>query len=219
MSCSNEIPHYFFLFLLHVSEVDNWAAEFCTYYRFHTEEKRKIEVFLEKNEVLHHEKQLPMLKNSAPLWKSEGGHRDKTPPKFGRFKVFPEGQGPVKNTILDPGSEVVLKWNRIFLFSCLMALFVDPLFFYLPSVLNQDNSSCMQTDLNLGIIVTCFRTVADVFYMLHVVMKFRTAYVAPSSRVFGKGELVMDQDKIAKRYLKSEFFIDLIAALPLPQVI
>ncbi|KAI3453968.1 hypothetical protein Pfo_010631 [Paulownia fortunei] len=186
--------------------------------RFHIEEKRNLEVFLEKNEAQHHEKQLPLYKSSASLWKSEGGFRDKIP-KFGRSKVFPEGQEPEKKTVLDPGSDLVLKWNRIFLFSCLVALFVDPLFFYLPSVLNQGNSSCMQTDLNLGIIVTCFRTVADIFYLLHVIVKFRTAYVSPSSRVFGKGELVMDLNKIAMRYLKSEFFIDLIAALPLPQIV
>lgn len=77
----------------------------------------------------------------------------------------------------------------------------------------------MHIDLNLGIIVTCFRTLADVLYLLHVLIKFRTAYVSPSSRVFGKGELVMDLDKIANRYLKSDFCIDAVAALPLPQVI
>ncbi|KAL0324006.1 UNVERIFIED_CONTAM: putative cyclic nucleotide-gated ion channel 14 [Sesamum calycinum] len=183
--------------------------------RFQDEEK---DVFREKNGAQGHEKQLPLYKTSAPLRKSEGGYADKIP-KFGRSKVFPEGQEPEKKTILDPGSDIVLKWNRIFLFSCLVSLFVDPLFFYLPSVLNQQNSSCMHIDMNLGIIVTCFRTVADVFYLLHVIMKFRTAYVSPSSRVFGKGELVMDLNKIAKRYLKSEFFIDVIAALPLPQIV
>ncbi|KAK6116961.1 hypothetical protein DH2020_049336 [Rehmannia glutinosa] len=161
-----------------------------------------------------------MYKNSVPLWKSENGYREKIA-KFGRSKVYPEGtQEPErKKTILDPGSYTVLKWNRVFLFFCLVALFMDPLFFYLPSVVNQGNSSCMETDLHLGIIVTCFRTVADIFYLLHVIVKFRTAYVAPSSRVFGKGELVMDLNKIAMRYLKSQFFVDLIAALPLPQIV
>ncbi|EYU29181.1 hypothetical protein ABFS82_05G123300 [Erythranthe guttata] len=186
--------------------------------RFHSEEKRNVELYLEKNEA-----PLPMYKNPIPFQKSEGGgevNRDKNQhPRFGRSKVFPEGQRPEKSRILDPGSDLVLKWNRIFLFSCLMALFVDPLFFYLPSVLNQERSSCMRTNLDLGIIVTCFRTVADVFYLLHVVMKFRTAYVSPRSRVFGKGELVMDQREIAVRYLKTEFLIDFIAALPLPQIV
>ncbi|KAL8485351.1 hypothetical protein ACS0TY_027594 [Phlomoides rotata] len=133
------------------------------------------------------------------------------------LRFSPKEQEPEKKTILDPGSETVLKWNRIFLFSCLVALFVDPLFFFLPSVLNKHNSTCMHIDLNLGIIVTCFRTLADVLYFLHIFIKFRTTYVSPSSRVFGKGELVMNLDKIANRYLKSEFLIDIIAALPLPQ--
>ncbi|XP_011082041.1 probable cyclic nucleotide-gated ion channel 14 [Sesamum indicum] len=186
--------------------------------RFQDEEKQNLEVFREKNGAQGREKQLPLYKTSAPLRKSEGGYADKIP-KFGRSKVFPEGHEPEKKTVLDPGSETVLKWNRIFLFSCLVSLFVDPLFFYLPSVLNQHNSSCMHIDINLGIIVTCVRTVADIFYLLHVIIKFRTAYVSPSSRVFGKGELVMDLNKIAKRYLKSEFFIDVIAALPLPQIV
>lgn len=111
-----------------------------------------------------------------------------------------------------------MQWNRIFLFSCLVALFVDPLFLYLPSVLNDGSSSCVATDLNLGIVVTCFRTLADMFYLLHMFIKLRTAYVSPSSRVFGRGELVMDPKKIARRYLRTDFFIDLIATLPLPQV-
>nr|TKR75322.1 cyclic nucleotide-regulated ion channel family protein [Populus alba] len=68
-----------------------------------------------------------------------------------------------------------------------------------------------------GITVTCFRTVADIFYIDHIVIKFRTAYVSPSSRVFGRGELVMDPKLIARRYLRSDFFIDVVAALPLPK--
>ncbi|KAK6927711.1 Ion transport domain [Dillenia turbinata] len=123
-----------------------------------------------------------------------------------------------KQTI-DPGSEIFLRWNRIFLFSCLVALFFDPLFFYLPSVENSDNSSCIVTDLNFGIVVTMFRVITDMFYVLHIVINFRTAYVSPKTRVFGRGELVMDPKKIAHRYLRSNFFIDLIAALPLPQIV
>lgn len=139
--------------------------------------------------------------------------------RFGKSKVFPEESQPWRKRILDPGSEIVLQWNRIFIFSCLVALFVDPLYFYLPSIAGTENSQCVKSDLNLRIVVTCFRTVADIFYLLHVVIKFRTAYVAPSSRVFGRGELVMDPKKIARRYIRSDFFIDLIATLPLPQVL
>lgn len=184
--------------------------------RFHKEEKRNIEAFLEKNDVHEHQKRFPpMFKGSTSFWKSGGN----TIRKLGRSRVFPEGGERKKKTVLDPGSSVVVKWNRIFLCFCLLALFVDPLFFYMPSMSDQDNSSCLRTDFNVGIIITCFRSIADVFYMLHVFVKFRTAYVSPSSRVFGKGELVMDLNLIAKRYLKSDFFIDVIAALPLPQIV
>ncbi|XP_051129562.1 probable cyclic nucleotide-gated ion channel 14 [Andrographis paniculata] len=180
--------------------------------RFHKEEKRNIEAFLEKTEV----EELPVFKISSSFWRSGS---DKL---RGRSRVFPEeGVEPKKKTVLDPGSGAVLRWNRVFLFSCLLALFVDPLFFYMPSVTNQSNSSssCMRVDSNIAIVITCFRSIADVFYMLHVFVKFRTAYVSPSSRVFGKGELVMDLNLIARRYLKTDFFIDFIAALPLPQIV
>ncbi|XP_058080791.1 cyclic nucleotide-gated ion channel 18-like [Magnolia sinica] len=119
--------------------------------------------------------------------------------------------------ILDPGSEIVVQWNRVFLISCLVALFIDPLYFYVPSSVPE--SACIRTDISLGIVVTFFRTVADLFSLAHMVMKFRIAFVAPSSRVFGRGELVMDERQIAARYLKSDFIIDLAATLPLPQLV
>ncbi|XP_021890856.1 probable cyclic nucleotide-gated ion channel 16 [Carica papaya] len=77
----------------------------------------------------------------------------------------------------------------------------------------------MSIDVGLGVLVTFFRTVADLFFFMHILIKFRTAFVAPSSRVFGKGELVMDPRAIAIRYLKSDFVVDLTAALPLPQIV
>ncbi|XP_058067862.1 probable cyclic nucleotide-gated ion channel 14 isoform X2 [Magnolia sinica] len=136
--------------------------------------------------------------------------------KFNKSKIFPKDHEPWRKRILDPGSELVLKWNRVFLISCLVALFIDPLYLYLPLV---GRSACMKMDLNLSIAVTCFRIVTDLFYLSNMFLKFRLAYVAPCSRVFGRGELVMDSKKIASRYLRSDFFIDLFAMLPLPQVL
>ncbi|MCI27420.1 CNGC5-like protein, partial [Trifolium medium] len=49
-------------------------------------------------------------------------------------------------------------------------------------------------------------------------LQFRTAYIAPSSRVFGRGELVIDSVQIAKRYLRRYFIIDFLSVLPVPQV-
>lgn len=158
-------------------------------------------------------------KFSPPLLNSDGKYKVADTLKFGRpKKVYPEDHESWRKRILDPGSDLVIQWNRIFIISCLLALFVDPLYFFLPIIQGTKESSCVKTDLNLRIVVTIFRTIADFFYLLHVFIKFRTAYVAPNTRVFGKGELVMDPGEIARRYLKSDFFIDLIATLPLPQV-
>jgi len=144
--------------------------------------------------------------------------------KLPTFKVFSKNEGrwkhdqPLWDRIFDPSSEEILLWNRIFLVACLVGLFVDPLLFYLPQVENGKSTSCMTRDLALGGVVTFFRTAADIFYFLNVFISFRTAFVAPSSRVFGRGELVRNRKEIAKRYIRSDFIFDLLAALPLPQV-
>ncbi|KAK3017833.1 hypothetical protein RJ639_003204 [Escallonia herrerae] len=191
--------------------------------RFCSDGKQKKTTFWGRTDPSHLEK-LPSGYNvSSSLLRNENGlvSKCKIPDtlKFGKSKVLPEDHEPWRKRILDPGSDIVLQWNRIFMISCLVALFVDPLYFYLPSIGRNIDIRCAKTDLNLRIVVTCLRTVADLFYLLHVVIKFRTAYVAPSSRVFGRGELVMDPKKIARRYIRSDFFVDLIATLPLPQIL
>ncbi|KAM3735566.1 hypothetical protein ACB098_10G096300 [Castanea mollissima] len=170
--------------------------------RFYNDEKQNLRPSWEKNDTQRHlEKTLPVYKVSAALLKPEGGgvgvgdiknQSTGTTSTFGKLKVSPENHKQWHRRILDPGSDVVLQWNRIFLFFCLVALFVDPLFFYVPMVVNNASTSFI---------------------------KFRTAYVSPSSRVFGRGELVMDPKMISRRYLRSDFLVDLIAALPLPQIV
>ncbi|GAB2276293.1 Probable cyclic nucleotide-gated ion channel 14 [Dionaea muscipula] len=174
----------------------------------------------------------PIYKPTTPLLSLSSSGLGSPIHKFGetfklpKFRVFSEnhdddwmGVVPWWKKILDPSSGAVLLWNRVFLFFCLVALFLDPLFFYLPSVVDNGDTSCMTRSVKLGVVLTVFRTLADLFYMLHVVVKFRTAFVAPSSRVFGRGELVKDPKEIAKRYIATGFLIDFIAALPLPQIL
>lgn len=145
-----------------------------------------------------------------------------TPEKTGKSmkakvlrRVFSEDYERVKRKILDPRGQTIHRWNKIFLVTSLVSLFVDPLFFYLPVVWEEQ---CMEIGIPLEVALTIVRSVADVFYMIQMFVRFRTAYVAPSSRVFGRGELVIDSSKIASRYFHKDFWIDLIAALPLPQV-
>ncbi|XP_052179684.1 protein CNGC15b [Diospyros lotus] len=131
-------------------------------------------------------------------------------------RVFSEDYERVKRKILDPRGPTIHRWNKIFLVACLVSLFVDPLFFYLPEV---KHDYCIHIDAALEVILTTVRSIADVFYIIQIFLRFRTAFVAPSSRVFGRGELVIDSKKIALRYLRSGFWIDFVSALPLPQVL
>ncbi|XP_030451645.1 protein CNGC15b-like [Syzygium oleosum] len=132
-------------------------------------------------------------------------------------RVFSEDYEKVKNKTFDPRGKTVRGWNKIFLMACLFCLFVDPLFFFVPSVNN--NYLCLHDGIDLKILLTVVRSIADAFYIIQIIVQFNTAFVAPSSRVFGRGELVIDHRKIALRYLRSRFWIDLYVALPLPQVL
>ncbi|XP_039009872.1 cyclic nucleotide-gated ion channel 18-like [Hibiscus syriacus] len=118
--------------------------------------------------------------------------------------------------VFDPTSDIVSSWNHVFLIICIMALFIDPLYFFLPYV---GGPACLASDAGMGVFITVLRSMADLLYLMNMLMKFRTGFIAPSSRVFGKGELVMDTREIALRYLKKDFIIDLAATLPLPQFV
>ncbi|XP_043716050.1 probable cyclic nucleotide-gated ion channel 5 [Telopea speciosissima] len=131
--------------------------------------------------------------------------------------VFPEDLKVTEMKIFDPQEKFIQIWNRFFVISCILAVSVDPLFFYLPVI--NDQTNCLGIDKKLAIITTTLRSIIDCFYVIHMVIQFRTAYIAPSSRVFGRGELVIDPAQIAKRYLRRLFIVDFIAVLPLPQIV
>lgn len=137
-----------------------------------------------------------------------------------RSRSFPNrfpGLWGSMSKILDPQGSFLQKWNKIFVLSCIVAVSLDPLFFYIPVIDN--DKSCLSLDKNLEVIASTLRTFTDAFYVFHIFLQFRTGFIAPSSRVFGRGVLVEDCGKIAKRYLSSYFFIDVLALLPLPQAV
>ncbi|KAL1335240.1 hypothetical protein HN51_064164 [Arachis hypogaea] len=137
---------------------------------------------------------------------------------FGVSKaVFPEDLKVSEKKIFDPQDKFLLLWNKLSLISCILAVSVDPLFFYLPVI--DDQAHCVGIDRKLAVIATTLRTVIDAFYLIHMALQFRTAYIAPSSRVFGRGELVIDPAQIAKRYLQRYFIIDFLSVFPLPQIV
>ncbi|XP_073064258.1 cyclic nucleotide-gated ion channel 1-like [Primulina eburnea] len=135
---------------------------------------------------------------------------------FSLRKFLADDEGSRKK-ILDPQGSFLQKWNKIFVLSCVLAISLDPLFFYIPII--DDEKKCLDLDPKLELTASILRSFTDVFYLIHILFQFHTGFIAPSSRVFGRGVLVEDSWEIAKRYLSSYFIIDILAVLPLPQVV
>ncbi|XP_073134490.1 probable cyclic nucleotide-gated ion channel 20, chloroplastic [Henckelia pumila] len=119
--------------------------------------------------------------------------------------------------VMNPHTKIVQQWNKFFVISCLFAVFIDPLFFFLLSV--QQDNKCIILNWPMTTTIVALRSVTDFIYLMHILLQFRLAYVAPESRVVGAGDLVDDPKKIALNYFFGYFIIDLFVVLPLPQII
>ncbi|MED6126514.1 hypothetical protein PIB30_079267 [Stylosanthes scabra] len=128
-----------------------------------------------------------------------------------------ENLASIRSKILDPQGPLLQKWNKIFVITCVMAISVDPLFFYIPVI--KDREKCLKIDGTLRITTSVLRTFFDLFYILRIIFQFRTGFIAPSTRVFGRGEVNDNPVAIVKRYLSSYFIIDLLSVIPFPQVL
>lgn len=124
---------------------------------------------------------------------------------------------PYVPPVMNPHAKIIQQWIQFFVISCLFAIFLDPLFFFLLSV--QQEHKCIVLNWTLTTTVVTLRSVTDFVYFLHMLLQFRLAYVSPESRVVGAGDLVNDPKKIAANYLSGHFWIDLFLVLPLPQII
>ncbi|KAF3323082.1 putative cyclic nucleotide-gated ion channel 5 [Carex littledalei] len=131
--------------------------------------------------------------------------------------VFAEDLNKKEKKIFDPQDKFLQWMNRLFALSCFLGVSIDPLFMYLPTVDIENN--CLGIDRKLAVASTTLRTVIDSLYLGRMVLQFRTAFIAPSSRVFGRGELVIDPEQIAKRYLRRYFIVDFLSVFPLPQIV
>lgn len=119
--------------------------------------------------------------------------------------------------VMNPHTKVVQQWNKFIVISCLVAIFVDPLFFFLLTV--QQENKCIVINWALTTAIVVFRSMTDFIYFIHILLQFRLAYVAPESRVVGAGELVDHPKKIALNYLFGYFLLDFFIVLPLPQIV
>ncbi|KAL7604814.1 hypothetical protein Lser_V15G15724 [Lactuca serriola] len=116
----------------------------------------------------------------------------------------------------DPEGGFILQWNKTFLLCSIIALSLDPLFFYIPIV--DGTQKCLDVDHKLKMVVCVLRSFADMLFVFHIIIQFRTAYVPRHNHILGKRIVRDEPHYVATRYFSSYFIIDVLAALPLPQV-
>ncbi|XP_078165411.1 putative cyclic nucleotide-gated ion channel 20, chloroplastic isoform X3 [Carex rostrata] len=119
--------------------------------------------------------------------------------------------------IVDPHSKFIKQWNQFFDISSLVAIFIDPFFFFLLSV--EKTNKCMVLNWSVGIAIAVVRSITDFIYLLHMLVQFKLAYVASDWTAVLGGQLVEEHGKIALHYLRGYFIFDLFLVLPLPQVL
>ncbi|CAM8981522.1 unnamed protein product [Rhodiola kirilowii] len=147
------------------------------------------------------------------------GEKLRTAPEVSKLSLLRQKLVKVfitKEEILDPQEPFLQKLNVFFVAVCVLGVSFDPLFFYIP--LLDHNESCLDLDEDMTVVACVLRTFFDALYLLHIICMFHTGFIAPYTRVFGRGQLVKDRKAIARRYT---FYciVDVLAILPLPQIV
>ena len=118
--------------------------------------------------------------------------------------------------ILDPRGKFLKRWNVAFVLSCVIAVSLDPLFFYLPVIIEE--KMCIGLDKKLWTTAIVLRSMNDVIYLMHIILQFRTGFMDENLLKSGKEPVNTDARKIAQRYLWPYFLFDILVILPIPQV-
>ncbi|XP_050261815.1 cyclic nucleotide-gated ion channel 1-like isoform X2 [Quercus robur] len=138
-------------------------------------------------------------------------------PKNGGGDAVQEATTTSKTYILDPREKFLQGWNVVFVLSCVTAVALDPLFFYLPVIIQ--DKKCIWFDNRLWITVLVLRSFFDFIYLVHIILQFRTGFIDKKLLKSGKPELNTNARKIAKKYLWPRLIFDILAILPIPQVV
>ncbi|XP_071733693.1 cyclic nucleotide-gated ion channel 4-like [Rutidosis leptorrhynchoides] len=128
---------------------------------------------------------------------------------------------PRGKIFLDPRSEWVQEWNRVFLLVCATGLFIDPLFFYTLSI--SDSCMCVFVDGWFAVTVTVLRCVTDALHVWNMWLQFKMSRwwrLPHHHRALSHDGGVARN--VAARIItnaKKSFFFDLFVILPIPQIV
>ncbi|XP_040368995.1 cyclic nucleotide-gated ion channel 1 [Rosa chinensis] len=121
-------------------------------------------------------------------------------------------------------------WNKLFLIACVIAVSLDPLFFYIP-IINEDEK-CLGIDKELRTIALILRSLSDIIFIVHIVYQICEATMAAYKvHIKGKSELELDWSYskismgeiipfaklVAGKLAWRSTLTDILAVLPIPQ--
>ncbi|EPS62547.1 hypothetical protein M569_12245, partial [Genlisea aurea] len=71
--------------------------------------------------------------------------------------------------VMNPHAKAIQRWNKLLLVSCICAVFIDPLFFFL--LLTQQEHNCIVLNWPLTKTLVILRSVNDFIYFLHILLQ------------------------------------------------
>ncbi|XP_068329907.1 cyclic nucleotide-gated ion channel 1-like [Pyrus communis] len=127
-------------------------------------------------------------------------------------------------------------WNIIFVISCVFAVSMDPLFFYVV-IIDQDKK-CLQMDKTLRIVALLMRSLTDVIFLMHFICESCDSVQKTNSKTNKNGpsaegeqtggnsgekskirELIQYSWEMAQNMSSLSIILDVLALLPLPQLL
>eukprot|EP01050_Picozoa_sp_SAG11_P044368 SAG11_NODE_21537_length_423_cov_0.953704_1_plen_120_part_10 len=115
-----------------------------------------------------------------------------------------------------PNGWLRVRWDLIVAFGVIASVWLVPFTVAFQEEITATNSQSELHDISTGITAAFgpIERTLDVLFMVHVLIEFRTGYIDAENK-----ELIVDAKKIAARYIRGWFLIDLLASLPFDLVI
>ncbi|KAM1407519.1 hypothetical protein ACFX2F_002086 [Malus domestica] len=159
------------------------------------------------------------------------------------FDVEKQGEGRKPGTttryaptmrIRDEQGKFLLRWSMIFVMSCVFAVTLDPLFFYI-LIIDQDKK-CLQMDKTLSTTVLVLRTLTDFIFFVHFIYKIYDAFRVQKNKQLTANEAANKLQLVASSTLQTggnldrkskkillwsslSIINDFLALLPVPQLL
>lgn len=121
--------------------------------------------------------------------------------------------------ILDPKGEFYPMFSKIFLTSWVIAVITDPYFLYIPTL--NEEKKCLRMDKKLAIVALVLRSTTDLSYILHIIFQLLVGFMPNSKNCKEWKENGFLKYTLARAttFNWSYFLIDVLAVLPIPQVV